>query len=98
MTTSLTRWMSALALTALAWLTLVALVTRFSDATTFAVVFLPGDALLAQLPPEMAVVSRSPLSITLRSDAPDIAARLYAAGAMLVLPAGLKGCLGLPQT
>ena len=98
MTTSLTRWMSALALTALAWLALVALVTRFSDAAPLVLVVLPDDAFLAHLPPEMAIVSRSRLSITLRSDAPDIAGRLYAAGAMLVLPAGLKGCLGLPQT
>jgi hypothetical protein len=95
MTTSLVRWTSALVLTGLAWLTLMALIMRFSDTAPLAVVLLPGDALLAQLPPEMAVVSRSAVSITLRSDAPDIAARLYDAGAMLVLPAGLEGCLDL---
>ena len=44
----------------------------------------------------MAVISRTALTLTVRSDAPGLGRKLYAAGAMLVLPAGLTGCLPLP--
>ena len=81
----------------LGWVMIMALVMRFSDAAPAAVVILPNDAFLKNLP-EAAVLARSSVSITLKDDAPGFAARLYAAGAWLVLPAGLTGCLPLPKS
>ena len=81
----------------LGWITIMALVVRFSDAAPAAVVILPDENLLKTLP-GVAVLARGPATITLRDDAPNLAARLYAAGALLVLPAGLTGCLPLPKT
>ncbi len=78
------------------WILIMALVMRFSDAAPAAVVILPGERFLAQMP-EAAILSHNSVSITLKDDAPGFAARLYAAGALLVLPAGLTGCLPLPK-
>ncbi|MCO6384495.1 MAG: hypothetical protein JXQ91_08755 [Vannielia sp.] len=74
----------------------MALVMRFSDAAPAAVVLLPGPGFLAALPGDAAIVSQNRVSLTLKSKQPDFAARLYRAGALLVLPAGLTGCLPLP--
>ncbi|MBS8228692.1 hypothetical protein DYI42_20900 [Vannielia litorea] len=74
----------------------MALVMRFSDAAPAAVVMFPSEGFIAALPSDAAVISAGPATVTLKSDTPDFAARLYAAGALLVLPAGLTGCLPLP--
>ncbi|SIO17228.1 hypothetical protein [Vannielia litorea] len=79
-----------------AWVAVMALVMRFSDAAPAAVVMLPSRAFLAALPPDAAILRQTAATITLKSDTPDFAARLYRAGALLVLPAGLTGCLPLP--
>ncbi len=79
----------------LGWIAVMALVMRFSDAAPAAVVILPGEHFLQNLP-EAAILSRSQLTITLKDEAPGFAARLYDAGAWLVLPAGLTGCLPMP--
>jgi hypothetical protein len=39
------------------------------------------------------VTAGSAVSVTLRGEAPDLVARLYEAGAWLVLPAGLEACV-----
>lgn len=78
-----------------AWIAIMALVMRYSDAAPAAVVILPGERFIAAMP-DAAILSRSPVSITLKSDAPAFAKSLYGAGAWLVLPAGLTGCLPLP--
>ncbi|WP_254695382.1 hypothetical protein [Oceanicola sp. D3] len=80
----------------IAWVATMAFVMRFSDAAPAAVVMFPGEAFLAGLPEDAAVISASAATVTLKSDTPDFAARLYRAGALLVLPAGLTGCLPLP--
>ncbi len=79
-----------------AWVATMALVMRFSDAAPAAVVMLPSQGFLSALPPDAAILSATSATITLKSDSPDFAARLYRAGALLVLPAGLTGCLPLP--
>ena len=79
------------------WIAVMALVMRFSDAAPAAVVIWPSRDFLANLPP-VAVMARGPGTITLRDDGPDLAKRLYDAGAWLVLPAGLTGCLPLPKS
>lgn len=78
-----------------AWLGLLAGVMAVSDAAPAALVPLPSDRFLADLPATISIVSRGPVSVTLASDSPGLAAALYAAGARLVLPAGLPGCAPL---
>ena len=79
------------------WIAVMAMVMRFSDAAPAAVAILPSSDFLANLP-DVAVIARGAGTITLRDDDPELAARLYAAGAWLVLPAGLTGCLPLPKS
>ncbi|MGR3792842.1 hypothetical protein [Vannielia sp. SX4] len=79
-----------------AWVAVMAAVMRFSDAAPAAVVMLPSQGFIAALPPDAAILSQNAVSLTLKSDTPGFAARLYRAGALLVLPAGLTGCLPLP--
>lgn len=95
MTIDLRRIVLALPLVAVAWIALLALVMRLSGEAPAALVILPPGGMLAALPPGAAVTSAGPYSVTVRGDA-GLVAQLYAAGALLVLPAGLTGCL--PQT
>ena len=58
-----------------------------------ALVLLPSRDFLAALPPDAAILSESPVSVTVRHAGPsNITPELYAAGAWLVLPAGNRGC------
>ena len=75
------------------WLALLALILRLGGAAPAVLVPFPPDGLLAALGPDVQVSAVSAISITLRSDTPDLVARLYAAGARLVLPAGLERCI-----
>ncbi len=75
------------------WFGLLVGVTRFSDAAPAALVLFPGKNLLSHLPQGVAVTGRTTFSVTLRSTNPALAERLYRAGAWVVLPAGLDGCL-----
>ncbi|MFC4668313.1 hypothetical protein ACFO5X_07080 [Seohaeicola nanhaiensis] len=74
------------------WLGLLAGVMLVSDVAPAALVMLPSDDFLADLPQGVAILSSTPVSVTLTSEAPGLAAALYASGAWLVLPAGLAGC------
>ena len=81
----------------LGWIAVMALVMRFSDAAPAAVVVMPSKHFMSDLP-DAAVLARGRFTITLISDASGFAKKLYNAGAWLVLPAGLTGCLPLPRT
>lgn len=85
---------SGLVLVLAGWVAVMAAVMRFSDAAPAAVVVLPGSRLAAGLPEDAAILDRGRLSLTL-ANRPGLAGELYAAGAALVLPAGLTGCLPL---
>lgn len=78
------------------WIAIMALVMRFSDAAPAAVVILPGETFLANLP-DAAILAESRWSVTLKSEADGFVEALYSGGAWLVLPAGLVGCLPLPK-
>lgn len=78
------------------WIAVMALVMRFSDAAPAAVVIFPPADFIAHLPEDTGILAAGPLHLTLKSTHPGFAAALYAAGAWLVLPAGLTGCLPLP--
>lgn len=87
----------AIPLVAIGWIAVMAGVMRFSDAAPAAVVFLPGSDFLTNLPVGTAILSANSVSLTLTSDMQGFGAALYRAGALLVLPAGLTGCLPLPR-
>lgn len=87
------RLLLALPILLLGWIATLALVMRLGGEAPAAFVPFPPQGLLSALPGDVAVTGRSPVSLTLRSEAPDLTARLYAAGAWLVLPAGLEACI-----
>jgi hypothetical protein len=74
------------------WIAILALVMRLTGDAPAALVLLPPLGLFAALPPGTAITARGPLSVTVKGR-PGLVAALYAAGAPLVLPAGLTGCL-----
>lgn len=78
----------------LGWIAVLALVLRLGGPAPAALVVLPPDGFLAALPSGISVTSRNALGLTAKGGS-DLVAELYAAGAPLVLPAGLSGCLGL---
>ncbi len=94
MTTS-ARWILAVPLVALGWIAVLALVMRLGGDAPAALVIAPPQGFLARLPVGVAMTAQGPVSVTLQGGA-DLVAQAYAAGAWLVLPAGLQGCL--PQT
>lgn len=56
-------------------------------------VLFPTNSFLSALPDDTAILTLSTVSITLVSEHPDLVQRLYGAGAWIVLPADLTGCL-----
>ncbi|RVT82122.1 hypothetical protein DXV76_16730 [Rhodobacteraceae bacterium CCMM004] len=86
----------ALPLVLAGWLGTMAAIMLVSDAAPGAVALWPSAGFVGALPDGVAVVGGSPVSVTVRSDMPRLGPALYAAGARLVLPAGLPGCLPLP--
>lgn len=89
------RWniFSIISLIGAAWVGLSAGVMYFTDAAPGALVLFPPEHLLRNLPETAAITGSTPYSITLSSVEPNLTRRLYLAGAWLVLPAGLTGCL-----
>ncbi len=75
----------------------MAAVTYLTDSAPAAVVVLGQDAVLKGLPPGTAVLGEGRLGLTLANDMAGFGPALYRAGAVLVLPAGLSGCLPLPK-
>jgi len=76
----------------------MAVVMLVSDAAPAAVVLFPSSDFLSNVPEGTAVISRSAISLTVKGEAAGFGPALYKAGAVLVLPAGLTGCLPLPKT
>ncbi|WP_037278398.1 hypothetical protein [Rubellimicrobium mesophilum] len=78
----------------LGWIAVLALTMRLGGPAPAALVVLPPEGFLRALPPEVSVTSRNILGLT-ATGGPGLVAELYAAGAPLVLPAGLASCLRL---
>lgn len=91
MTTRVWRWLVALPLVGVGWIGTLALVMRMAGAPA-ALVILPPAGFVAGLPAGVSVVNSGPVSLTLLGG-DDLVATLYQLGALLVLPAGLTGCL-----
>ena len=89
------RLLLSLGLALAGWVAVLALVMRLGGPAPAALVVLPPPGLLHRLPAAVALADAGALGLTVRSQAPGLVAALYAAGAWLVLPAGLAGCLGL---
>lgn len=89
------RRLSVVPLVLTGWIAVLALVMRIDGSAPAALVILPPDGLLQGLPDGVAVLSETMGTLTL-SGPPGLVATLYKAGALLVLPAGLVGCLPGP--
>ena len=96
MSTIIRRLAWAVPVVICAWIGLMALVMRLSDVAPAAVVPFPDAALLASLPDEAAILGINRGAVTF-ANRPGLARDLYKAGAWLVLPAGLTGCLPLTK-
>jgi hypothetical protein len=75
------------------WIGTLALVMRLGGPAPGAFVPFPPAAMLNRLPQDIAVIDRTAVSLTFKADRPDLVARLYEAGAWIVLPAGLQACI-----
>ena len=89
-------WLLALGGVFLGWLATLALVMVFTDAAPGAIVIFPSDGFIQNLPENAAIAGGGTGWIAIRADTPGLGLTLYRAGALLVLPAGLPGCLPLP--
>lgn len=96
MSTTIRRALIFLPLVLGSWIAVMAVVMRVSDAAPGAVVPLPTRALIEALPADTAILGMNRFALTV-TNRPGIAQELYAAGAWLVLPAGLTGCLPLSK-
>ena len=94
MTIRLRHLLTGVPLLLAGWIAVLALVMRLGGPAPAALVVLPPEGFLRALPPGISVTSRNALGLTAKGG-PDLARDLYAAGAPLVLPAGLASCLGL---
>ncbi len=91
------RWAAALALVGAGWIGTLMLVMLVSDAAPGAIVLFPRADFVSNLPRGVAVAGGGRGWIALRADMPGLGRVLYRAGGRVVLPAGLPGCLPLPE-
>ena len=89
------RLLIAIPIVLIGWIATLAIVMRAGGEAPAAFVPFPTTAMIAALPQDIAITASPPISLTLRSDDGDgdLPARLYQAGAWLVLPAGLEACI-----
>lgn len=90
-------WILGLFGVVVGWFLTVLSVMYFTDAAPGAVVLFTPEHFGARLGEDMAVVGAGWNWVAIKSDAPNLGAALYRAGAVIVLPAGLPGCLPLPE-
>ncbi|MEM8537035.1 MAG: hypothetical protein AAGF56_04150 [Pseudomonadota bacterium] len=94
----LKTWCAALGCVTVGWLATLLLVMVVSDAAPGAIVLFPDKGFVAELPDGAAVVGGGAHWVAIRADTEGLGLALYKAGGRLVLPAGLPGCLPLPQS
>ncbi len=75
------------------WVGILAGVNILSDEAPAALVLFPDQDFLAQMPEDISVLAATPFSVTVASEDAGLARELYRKGALLVLPAGLPGCV-----
>jgi hypothetical protein len=96
MSTIIRRGLIAVPLVLAAWIGIMAAVMRVSDAAPGAVVPFPTASVMQALPGDTAILGMNRFALTVENR-PGMADELYRAGAWLVLPAGLTGCLPLTE-
>ncbi|MGH1447012.1 MAG: hypothetical protein ACRBBO_13320 [Cognatishimia sp.] len=77
------------------WIAVLSVVALTTNAAPAYVILFPTEGLMNALSEETAVLSARQFSITLTSEEPGFSRSLYSHGALIVLPAGLPGCLPL---
>lgn len=91
------RWALALACVVAGWVGTLMLVMVATDAAPGAIVLFPRDDFVSSLPDGAAVVGGGGAWVAVRGELPGLGGALYRAGGRVVLPAGLPGCLPLPE-
>lgn len=86
-------WSAALACVFAGWLTLMIGLTYFTDAAPGAVAIFADQGFYGSLQADIEIRDAGPNWVSVASSEPNLGPRLYEAGAWIVLPAGLKGCL-----
>lgn len=87
------RLLIAMPILLFGWIAVLAIVMRLGADAPGAFIPFPQETLLQGLPKDVAITNRSSISITVQGDGHDLTKRLYDAGAFIVLPAGLEGCI-----
>lgn len=77
---------------AVGWVAVLAATMAGTDTAPAALIPFPSPAFMTALPADIAIANVTPLGVILISADDDYVAQLYAAGARVVLPAGLRGC------
>ena len=96
MTTS--GWIASVVLVFLGWMSLFVGVMYFDDAAPGALALFPNEEFMSRLPSNTGILDIGSFWIILRSDDADLGKKLYEAGALIVLPAGLLGCFPSPKS
>ena len=89
-------WISSVVVVLIGWISLQLGVMYFTDVAPGAMALFPNEGFISRLPANAGIVEFGDFWITVASDEPALGEKLYAAGALIVLPAGLLGCLPLP--
>jgi len=95
MFTTIKRWSAYVSAVAVGWFTILVLSMILSDAAPGAIAIFPSHDFIEHLPEGASIVDFGDYWIGIRSNRPGLGLALYDAGAVLVLPAGLPGCLPL---
>lgn len=96
MSTIIKRGLLALPIVVIGWVAVMALVMRFSDAAPAAITPLWTKGMVSALPETGAILGMNRYFLTV-TNVPGTTKALYEAGAWIVLPAGLTGCLPLTK-
>lgn len=91
MTTS--SWIASVVVVLSGWISLQLGVMYFTNAAPGAMALFPKEEFLSRLPVDASIVDIGGFWVTIASEEPALGKRLYAAGALIVLPAGLLGCV-----
>lgn len=89
-------WVLALFLVGAGWFATLLTVMVATDAAPGAIVLWPEDDFVSNLPEGSAVVGVGAYWVAVRGNSQNLGLALYRAGGLIVLPAGLPGCLPLP--
>lgn len=88
-------WAASFGCALVGWVALQLGVMFFTDAAPGAMVLFPNEGFISRLPDNTGIVDIGTNWVTVTSNEPGLGRKLYAAGALIVLPAGLPGCVPL---